>query len=236
VLEVAEGVWQMPGLVPHLINTWLIRVPAGDVLVDAGTRWAAPGIVRRLRGRTMAMVALTHVHPDHQGAAAAVCRRFGVPLACHADDVDAMEGRRRMAPRTLPVRLFDRLWSGPPHPVEVRWRGGEMLGEWRVVHAPGHTPGHVVFFRERDRAAVVGDVVRNFTFRGGLGRLAETPHVFSVDPARNRESMRLLLGLRPRILCCGHGPPHRDSGELERLVRRVDGAGLTGSAWGPRTS
>ena len=42
------------------------------------------------------MVALTHVHPDHQGVAKDVCEARGIPLACHADDVDAMEGRRPM--------------------------------------------------------------------------------------------------------------------------------------------
>jgi glyoxylase-like metal-dependent hydrolase (beta-lactamase superfamily II) len=38
-------------------------------------------------------VALTHCHPDHQGAAQAVCEAFRIPLACHRDDVAAMEGR-----------------------------------------------------------------------------------------------------------------------------------------------
>ena len=39
------------------------------------------------------MVALTHVHPDHQGVAKDVCVELDIPLACHAEDVDAMEGR-----------------------------------------------------------------------------------------------------------------------------------------------
>ncbi len=47
------------------------------------------------------MLALTHVHPDHQGVAKDVCEARGIPLACHADDVDAMEGggRSRRRPR-----------------------------------------------------------------------------------------------------------------------------------------
>ena len=164
------------------------------------------------------MVALTHAHPDHQGAAAEVCRRKGVPLACHVADVDVMEGRPRMGPPTRLVRLADQLWSGPPHPVAVRWQGGERFGDWQVIPAPGHTMGHVMFWRERDGVAIVGDVVRNASLRGGLGRLAETPHVFSVDPLLNRRSMRRLADLRPRLVCFGHGPVSTDLAGLEALV------------------
>src|SRR5262249_14750524 len=148
--ELAEGVWQLVGLVPNLINMFLVRIPDGDVLIDAGTRWTAGRTVRQLRGRKLAMVALTHVHPDHQGAAADVCRRFSVPLCCHEADADVMEGKRRMGPPTRLVRLADWMWSGPPWPVTTRWKGGEQFGEWEVVHAPGHTMGHVLFFRRRD--------------------------------------------------------------------------------------
>ena len=62
------------------------------------------------------MLALTHVHPDHQGVAKDVCEARGIPLACHADDVDAMEGRRPVqeARRDHPVnRVFDRHLAGP---------------------------------------------------------------------------------------------------------------------------
>jgi hypothetical protein len=49
--ELVEGVWQLPGRIPHLINTYLIRTTEGDVLIDAGTRWATGYILRALRGR-----------------------------------------------------------------------------------------------------------------------------------------------------------------------------------------
>jgi glyoxylase-like metal-dependent hydrolase (beta-lactamase superfamily II) len=220
--ERAEGVWQLPGLIPNIINTYLIATPAGEVLIDAGTRWATARILRALRGRKMAMVALTHVHPDHQGAAHEVCTRYGLPLACHEADVDVMEGRRRMAPGTGLVRLGDRLWSGPPHPVSVRWHGGETLGEWEVVPTPGHTPGHVTFFRRRDGVAIVGDLVRHASLRHGYGRVSEPPHVFSTDPMENRRSIRKLVDLRPRLMLFGHGPPLSDLTGLERMLARLE--------------
>jgi glyoxylase-like metal-dependent hydrolase (beta-lactamase superfamily II) len=218
--EVAPCVWQLAGLIPNLINTWLIHTQQGDILIDAGTRWATPQILRQLRSRKMTLVALTHVHPDHQGAAAAVCRRFGVPLACHTADAEVMEGKQPMAPSNVLVRLGHRLLSGPPHPVAIRWQGGEHLGEWRVIAAPGHTPGHVIFFRESDHVVLSGDLMRNTRLRRGC-RLVEPPHFFSVDPLLNRRSLRLLAELRPGLICPGHGPPFRDSGDVERLVQRL---------------
>jgi glyoxylase-like metal-dependent hydrolase (beta-lactamase superfamily II) len=219
--ELTDGVWQVSGLVPHLINCYVLATPTGDVIIDAGTRWTAGRLVRQLCGRKLVLAALTHVHPDHQGAAAAVCQRFGVPLACHAADADVMEGKQPMAQPHQHRVGGHRLLSGPPHPVEVRWQGGEMLGEWRVIHTPGHTPGHVIFFRQRDRVVVSGDLTRNTRLRSGGCRLIEPPHFFSVDPMRNRESLRLLADLHPDLVCPGHGPPFRNASDVERLAQEL---------------
>jgi glyoxylase-like metal-dependent hydrolase (beta-lactamase superfamily II) len=219
--EVAPGVWQLHGIVPHVINTYLIRTGTGEALIDTGTPWSAGRVLRQLRNRPISLVALTHVHPDHQGSAAEICTRLRVPLACHEADAGVMEGRAPMAPRIwfLPP-AFDRILSGPPHPVALRWRGGEMLGEFRVLHAPGHTPGHVIYFREADGVAIAGDVVRNVCWPGGA-RAMEPPGIFTVDMAQNRQSMRLLASLRPRLVLCGHGPPLHDMAALDRCVARL---------------
>jgi glyoxylase-like metal-dependent hydrolase (beta-lactamase superfamily II) len=220
--ERAEGVWQLPGLVPNIINAYLIATPEGDILIDAGTRWTTSRYLRALRGRKMAMVALTHAHPDHQGAAHAVCSRYRIPLACHEADVDVMEGRRPMGPQTPLLKLFSRLWSGPPHPVSLVFRGGEMVGEWEVIPTPGHTPGHVCFFRRRDGVVIVGDLVRHASVRYGYARVSEPPHFFSTDPMENRRSIRKLVELRPRRMLFGHGPPLDDLGIVERLLARLE--------------
>jgi glyoxylase-like metal-dependent hydrolase (beta-lactamase superfamily II) len=214
---VAEGVWLLAGSPRHVINVYL----AGDVLIDAGTRWARRRVLGQLRGRPLSLVALTHCHPDHQGMAAAVCGRWRVPLACHEADVPAAEGRAPMQPRSSLIRLFGPLWAGPPHPVGRVLRDGDEVGGFRVVHAPGHTPGHVFYFRESDRLCVAGDVLANVNVLTGRAGLREPPGVFSADPSLNRRSVRRLLELRPSVVCFGHGPPLRDVGQLERFVARL---------------
>ena len=90
--RLADDLYQLRGFPPDGFNVYL----AGDVLIDSGTRWDRPRVLRQLRGRPPRLVALTHCHPDHQGAARAVCERFGVPLACHEADAGSAEGRHAM--------------------------------------------------------------------------------------------------------------------------------------------
>lgn len=214
MIEVARNVWQLAGYPPHLVNAYL----AENILIDTATRWARRRILRQLQRRPLALVALTHCHPDHQGTARLVCRRFRVPLACHVLDVPALEGRAPMQPQNRLIRLAERFLSGPPCPVGRVLREGEMVGSFRVVHAPGHTPGHVIYFRESDRVAIAGDVLANIHFVTRQVGLRQPPAPFSVDAAQNRRSIRRLCALRPSLVCFGHGPPLRDLALLEQFV------------------
>ena len=200
---VVPGVWQLAGYPPDLFNVFLME----DVLVDTATRWAASRILRQLGKRRLSLVALTHCHPDHQGVVARLCQHFRVPLACHPADAPAVEGRTPMLPDNFIVRLGCRVWAGPPYPVEQLLHDGDEVAGFRVVHTPGHTPGHCLFFREHDGVAIAGDVLANIHFLSGRPGLRQPPRYFSVDPAQNRQSIQVLAALRPRVICFGHGPP-----------------------------
>ena len=131
-----------------------------------------------------------------------------------------MEGRRpiQSADPGHPINRVIGAVQGPPRDVDRVLAEGDEVGSYRVVHAPGHSAGAVILFRESDRVAIWGDVIRNLSFVTGRQKLAEPPDLFTVDPAENRRSIRKLLELRPRIACPGHGPPLRDLEALERLV------------------
>jgi glyoxylase-like metal-dependent hydrolase (beta-lactamase superfamily II) len=215
--NLAPGVWRLKELPLPTINVYLVE----DVLIDAGRRWDRRRVFSELEGREISMVALTHVHPDHQGVAKDVCEAREVPLACHADDVDAMEGRRPVqeaAPDHPVNRVIKRLWEGPPHPVGRVLQEGDEVAGFRVVHAPGHARGEVIFFRESDRVAICGDVIRNMSYATALPGIKEPPEIFTADPAENRRSIRRLAGLEPSILLPGHGPAVTDRGAFERFV------------------
>jgi glyoxylase-like metal-dependent hydrolase (beta-lactamase superfamily II) len=213
--RLAPGVWRLKELPMPTINVYL----AEDVLIDAGRTWDRRRIFAELQGVEISGVALTHVHPDHQGCAKAVCDAREVPLACHADDVDAMEGRRSVGSgQALIPRIYDRIWTGPPHTVDRVLGEGDEIAGFRVIHAPGHAPGEVIYFRDSDRVAICGDVVRNMSFLTGLPGVRQPPDEMTYDPPENRRSIQKLAALEPSLIIPGHGPAITDMAAFGRFV------------------
>ena len=115
-------------------------------------------------GAKLEKVFLTHGHIDHCGQSAEVARRHGVPLeGPHREDkfwIDQLpEQGKRFGFAALAAFEPDR-WLDDGDTVQF---GDQTL---QVIHTPGHTPGHVVFFHEGARLAIVGDVL----FQGSIGR------------------------------------------------------------------
>ncbi len=220
--ELADGVWRLSQRLGPMVNVYLV----GDVLIDAGRRQDRGRILDQISGRPLSMLALTHAHADHQGSAHDVCETRSVPLACHADDVDAMEGRRPISGTSAIGRLVTRSWGGPPHRVDRVLTDGDDVAGFRVVHAPGHSPGEVIFFRESDRVAICGDVIRNISYATARKKLLEPPDAFNDDSRQNRESIRRLARLRPALILPGHGGAVDDMQAFDRFVARLpdDGA------------
>jgi hydroxyacylglutathione hydrolase len=213
--RLAPGVWRLKELPGAWINVYL----AEDVLVDAGRSWDRRRIFKELEGVEISALTLTHVHPDHQGCAKAVCDARKVPLSCHADDVDAMEGRRSVGSgAALVPRIYDKIWTGPPHKVDRVLKEGDEIAGFRVIHAPGHAPGEVIYFRDSDRVAICGDVVRNMSFLTGLPGIRQPPDEMTYDPPENRRSIQKLAALEPSLILPGHGPAITDMAAFGRFV------------------
>jgi glyoxylase-like metal-dependent hydrolase (beta-lactamase superfamily II) len=211
--ELAPGLFHLRGFPPNGINVYLL----GDVLVDAATRRAGRRILKQLQGRPVAAHALTHAHPDHQGASHEVCTTLGIPFWVGERDAEAAEDPRIIAERQPDVRinrLANRFWTGPGHPVDRRLREGDEVAGFTVLDVPGHSEGHVAFWRESDRVLVLGDVLNNMDVMTGRPGLREPKWFFTPDPARNRGSIRKLAALEPALACFGHGAPLRDPGAL----------------------
>jgi hydroxyacylglutathione hydrolase len=218
--RIVEGLSLLRGLPPFAINVYLM----GGVIVDSGTRHAARRILRQVRGHPVTALALTHAHPDHQGSAHEVCEALGVPLWCGAADAEAVEDPGLMLdrlPRSWPTRVIGPLLAGPPHPVGRRLREGDEVGGFAVLETPGHTAGHVAYWRASDRVLVLGDVLANFSPPTGLRGLCEPPTLFSTDPAENRRSARRVAALEPALVCFGHGPPLADTRRFVEFVGRL---------------
>ena len=113
---------------------------------------------------TLAKILVTHGHIDHAGGVAALAERTGVPIeGPHAEDRFWIDGM----PQQSKMFGFPNVRSFEP----TRWlQEGDKVTfgevELEVLHCPGHTPGHVVFFHRVGKLAQVGDVL----FQGSIGR------------------------------------------------------------------
>jgi glyoxylase-like metal-dependent hydrolase (beta-lactamase superfamily II) len=116
------------------------------------------------------------------------------------------------------ARFVWRSWGGPAYEVERVLADGDDVAGFRVVHAPGHSPGEVIFFRESDRVAICGDVIRNLSYATLRPKLQEPPEQFNWDTTENRRSIRKLAALEPSLILPGHGGAVRDMDQFKRFV------------------
>jgi glyoxylase-like metal-dependent hydrolase (beta-lactamase superfamily II) len=147
------------------------------------------------RGLTLDKILITHGHFDHVGGVRFLKERTGAAVYIHRDEV----ARMRAAPRQ--GAMFGLGVSEPPAPDALVGEGDVVTladQEFRVLHTPGHTPGHVAFVC--GRLAFVGDLI----FAGSIGR-TDLPGGSHADLLRAvREKIFTLPD--ETILFPGHGP------------------------------
>src|SRR4051812_24761564 len=192
---VADDVYLLHGFPRNAINVYLV----GDVLIDAGTPLAARRILRQIETSEVTAHALTHAHPDHFGSSHRICEERGIPLWAPANDAEAVETGE--VPHK--TKALGRLPPPPAHPVAKRLNEGDEVAGFTVLDTPGHSRGHVSYWRESDRVLIAGDVVNTmnpFTLRRGL---REPFDFFTPDPAENRRSIKRIAELEPALLLVG---------------------------------
>ncbi|HEY6761698.1 MAG TPA: MBL fold metallo-hydrolase [Baekduia sp.] len=210
--QLADDVWHVPLTPRDSVNAYIL----GDVLVDAGYKLNGGRAVTAARSRGVTSHVVTHAHPDHAGGSAQVIRELGLDgLAAGAADAgDARRGGIDPPSQTpeLLKGLGRRFGSFPPSPVARELREGDVVGPGFVVlDVPGHSPGHVAFWREADGLLIAGDVFFNMHLLTTMPGLRQPPGAFTPDAAQNRRSMRRLAGLEPRVVGFGHGPVVHDA-------------------------
>jgi glyoxylase-like metal-dependent hydrolase (beta-lactamase superfamily II) len=230
----AEGVWVMRGGWPHrTMNVYFLEGRDGVTVFDAGIRSMTPHVVavgQKMGG--LKRIVLGHAHVDHRGAAPGA----GVPVWCHADDAADAEGdgglhyaNFELLPRFTkagPVRaafptLMKRVWDGGPVRVAKTLAEGDSVNEFDVVHFPGHAPGLIGLWRERDRLMLASDVFYTLDPTTGEFGQPRVPHTaFNEDTEQARASIRKLATMEPRLAWAGHADPLRGDvrGQLEHAA------------------
>jgi hydroxyacylglutathione hydrolase len=206
-------VWRHAGDLRHGMNVYFIEDEGGVTQFDAGTEAMVKGAAEaaaELGG--LKRVVLGHSHADHRGTAPGL----GAPVLCHPDEVDDAQGdggyhyfdidqipvwwSRRIYPWLL------RHWDGGPVKIADTVQEGDEIAGFRVIHFPGHAPGLIGLWRERDRLALVSDTI--YKVDSMHLRPADDPQVphrvWNLDHEGARASVRKLAALEPRTVWPGH--------------------------------
>ncbi len=216
--EVAGGVWVLRGGLLRTMNVYLVRdEEQGGVLVfDAGEKGMAASIVAAAAQHGgISRVVLGHGDTDHRGSAPAL--RAYADVLCHPDAVEQAQGsggRDYWRQETLPrdVRLLHGfshrfVWDGGPVHVDGTVREGDRLAGFEVVDLPGHAPGLIGLWRERDRVALVSDCFYMTDMHGKPQPPAVPLEAYNLDTAQAKRSIAKLAALAPAVVCPGHLGP-----------------------------
>jgi glyoxylase-like metal-dependent hydrolase (beta-lactamase superfamily II) len=223
--SVAAGV---VGLRTMIVNVFAVAADDGWVLIDAGLNGSAGRIKRWAKDHfgdvPPRAIVLTHAHFDHVGALDELLEAWSVPVYVHPDELPYVTGVRSYPEPDPSVGggLMARMASVYPRkPINLGALVDELpaagsvphLLDWQWIHTPGHTAGHVSFFRRADRALVVGDAFCTTKQESFLAVATQKPELhgppayFTTDWDAARESVRALAALQPAFIAPGHGQP-----------------------------
>ena len=228
-----------------MVNVAFVGEPqAGDgawVLVDAGLPVTAGMIERAAKerfgeaGRPAAII-LTHAHVDHVGALKALAEHWRVAVYAHPVEMPYLTGQESYPPPDthaeggiMPqvARLF------PRSPIDVSAFALPLPDDgsvphmpgWQWLHTPGHTDGHVSFWREGDRTLLSGDAFITTAQESAYAIAVQEPELhgppryFTPDWVAARKSVETLSALQPEVVVTGHGQPMRGPAMREALAK-----------------
>ena len=218
-------------------NVYLVRSNSSWVLIDAGWASDASRIERGARllvgvDSPPAAILLTHCHPDHDGSALRLAHAWECSVYMHpaelpiaTGDFAAMVASAGPLDRWVVLPLMRGIGMRRRRALLARSSIGEVartfesragvprLPEWQCIPTPGHTPGHVSYFRPSDRVLIAGDALVTLQLNSWTGLLLQRaglsgpPWYTTYDRRAAKESLESLAQLDVTVLAGGHGLP-----------------------------
>jgi glyoxylase-like metal-dependent hydrolase (beta-lactamase superfamily II) len=246
LFAVAPGVW---GRKETFANLYFLQdhVSGEWAMVDAGLSWSASTIKRIVsdlfgEGNIPSSIILTHGHFDHVGALDSLLKEWDVPVYAHPMELPYLTGQSSYPPPDPSVGggLMAALsFMYPKGPIDIREHVRPLpddntipgLPEWKYIFTPGHSPGHISLFRQRDKVLIAGDAFVTTKAESAFNALTYVKHFsgppkyFTCNWASAKLSVLKLAALDPEVVTTGHGVPMRGAemrNQLGLLARHFD--------------
>lgn len=213
----------------QIVNIVFIGEPGSKkwFLIDTGVPNSTSDIKKvvneRFNGQKPELILLTHGHFDHVGAVVDLVKEWNIPVYAHSLEMPYLTGEKAFPKPDTSVEggglLANLSFIYPTEPIQL---GNSIhplppdhsipgFPEWKWIHTPGHTPGHVCFFRERDRVLIAGDAftaTKQDSFFQVLfekTEIHEPPPYLTLDWKAAGESIKKLNTLNPDVAITSHG-------------------------------
>ena len=221
--EITAGIYQ----IDHVMgaNCYLMISGSKMLLIDTGISGNQNKIINFVKrlGKNpsdIQYVILTHADIDHIGSAAAIKKMTGARVAIHARDSPILAGRQGFKiikgfPGAL-LKMMTPLMRYTPVEADILLENGLEIGDCKIIHTPGHSPGSICLYRRPD-VIFVGDALRS----NSKGYLKLPSGQFSADISQANASLITLSELEFDILLTGHGAPviGKASEKVKALIR-----------------
>jgi glyoxylase-like metal-dependent hydrolase (beta-lactamase superfamily II) len=235
MIEIAPGVYSLDQSKGGHVHAFLLEEGTELTLIDTLFDTDGRRIIDRIGsiGRSvedLKHIVLTHAHRSHLGGLATLKRLSGATVYSHAWEADIIAGERTAQPVTpIPMRPLSVYWrvyylqlgaalgrgKHPPCPVDATLEDGDTVGPIRVLHTPGHTPGHLAFWWPERKALFAGDAIATYpVFDPGW-------YAFTLNPTQHRASLSRMAELDTEVLAVGHGDSVT-AGAAERVRSLVE--------------
>lgn len=214
------------------------------VLIDAGMPKSADEIISVVeerygsKSRPKAII-LTHGHFDHVGGIIELIERWDVPVYAHTLEIPFLSGKQNYPEPDPTVNNGLVAKMSPIFPNEAINLGGNLkvlpsdgsvpfMPGFRWIHTPGHSPGHISLFREKDKVLIAGDAFVTVKQESLYKVITQTkeisgpPQYFTTDWSDARASIEKLAILKPSVAITGHGLPMKGEELTSNLKKLVD--------------
>lgn len=218
-ISLADGVYRIPTMGDFINSFAFVNADGSVTLVDCGVKRAPKKIVEGLAAMgkhpsDVTEIILTHAHSDHAGGAAEIIGQTGADgVSVHeleAAYITSGDAPPRDSSTTFGA-IFARMPGGgfTPTPISRTLKDGDVLptgGGLRIMHTPGHTPGHISLLHQSTGVLITGDAIWNMR-----SKMTWPIAAFCTSFRENKQTAHVLGEIEYAVAAFTHGPEIRDN-------------------------